>query len=41
MSRADSGVRRTKRLNLVGDVQEYWGSYVGEVANTIWDLIYL
>ena len=23
---------------LVGDLQEYWGFYAGEGANTIWDL---
>ena len=29
-----SGERREKRLPLVGDVQEYWGFYEGEGANT-------
>ena len=29
-----------ERNALVGDIQEYWGVYAGEGANTIWDLQY-
>ena len=27
-----------EKATLVGDVQEYWGLYAGEVADTVWDL---
>ena len=33
-------VRGTKRRMLVEDVQEYWGTYEGEGANTFWNIKY-
>ena len=36
------GQRRRKKemRTLVGDVQEYWGVYMGEGANTFWNIQY-
>ena len=33
-----SGEMRVKILQLVRDVQEYWGFYAGEGANPVWIL---
>ena len=32
--------KRTKRHTLVGDVQEYWGAYLGEGDDTFWNIQY-
>ena len=37
-NRVGSRKRRAKRLRWYGYVQDYWGFYTGEVANTVWDL---
>ena len=37
-SRSGSRERRKKNCMLVGDVQDYWGFYVGAAANKVWYL---